>query len=204
MYHYRIWPEIWTQNVEACWHESAIQVRIQGKNRSVFRTSQIMRLCIQIDVIWRHSCSDVLLPIDMYTENPYRLSRGLYKYISRSWHHSFSDLSHCLQNFTGWAVIEELSIRRRFHTFLVSYGQKTRVKHCYVDLSSWFEFWFAMICIDMNVILDLSTAMQQFYRRFRLPVHGSTQTSLKNVFIEIQRPVPTIGNISSTDVPLLR
>ena len=68
---------------------------------------------------------------------------------------------------TGWAIIEELSIRRRVRTFLVSWGQTTRVKNCYVDLSSSYEFWFPTISIDMNVI---------FYRNppiletFRLPV----------------------------------
>ena len=35
------------------------------------------------------------------------------------------------------------------------------VKHNNVDLSSWYEFWFAIICIDMNLILALSTAMQK-------------------------------------------
>ena len=34
---------------------------------------------------------------------------------------------------------------------------KTRVKHCCVDLSSWYGFWFAIICIDMKGIFDLST-----------------------------------------------
>ena len=70
----------------------------------------------------------------------------------------FNDLS----KFTGWAMIEELSTRRRPRTFLVSWGQKNRVKYCYVDLSSWYGFWFAIICIDMNVILDFSIAIQQF------------------------------------------
>ena len=68
---------------------------------------------------------------------------------------------------TGWAIIEELSIRRRVRTYLVSWGQTTRVKNCYVDLSSSYEFWYPIIFIDMNVI---------FYRNppiletFRLPV----------------------------------
>ena len=44
------------------------------------------------------------------------------------------------------------SIRRWVRTFLVSWGQTTRVKHCYVDLSSSYEFWFPIIFIDMNVI----------------------------------------------------
>ena len=72
-----------------------------------------------------------------------------------------SDLSRCISKFTGWAVIEELSIRRRLRTFLISWGRKTCVKHCYVDSSSWYQFWFAIICIDMNIITDLSTAIQQ-------------------------------------------
>ena len=70
----------------------------------------------------------------------------------------FNDLS----KFTVWAIIEELSIRRRPRTFLVSWGQKIRVKYCYVDLSSWYGFWFAIICIDLNVVLDFSIAIQQF------------------------------------------
>ena len=51
-----------------------------------------------------------------------------------------------------WAIIEELSIRWRVRTFLVSWGQTTHVKNCYVDLSSSYEFWFPIIFIDMNVI----------------------------------------------------
>ena len=75
----------------------------------------------------------------------------------------FNDLFRCISKFTRWAIIEELSIRRRLRTFLISWEQKTRVKHCYVDLSSWHELWFAIIlCVVMNVILDLSTAIQQF------------------------------------------
>ena len=46
--------------------------------------------------------------------------------------------------------------------FLISWWQKMRDKYCYVHLSSWYEIWFAIICIDMNVILDLSTTIQQF------------------------------------------
>ena len=77
----------------------------------------------------------------------------IYYYICvRVWH--FNDLSQVCKpsEFTGWAIIEELSIRRRLHTFLISWRQKTRVKHCYVDLSSWYELWFAIICIGMDVI----------------------------------------------------
>ena len=95
--------------------------------------------------------------------NPYRLSRTSYIYIYGeflAW--NFYDLFQCISEFTGWAIIEELSIRRRLRTFRISWGQKTRVKHCYVDLSSWYELWFAIICIDMDVILVLSTEIQQF------------------------------------------
>ena len=61
-----------------------------------------------------------------------------------------------------WAIIEELSKRRRLRIFLISWGQKTRVKHCYVELSSWYEFWFAIICIGINIISDLSTTIRRF------------------------------------------
>ena len=67
----------------------------------------------------------------------------------------------CKSEFTGWAIIK-LSIRRWRRTFLISWGQKTRVKHCYVDLSSWYELWFVIICIDVDVIFDPSTTIQQF------------------------------------------
>ena len=33
-----------------------------------------------------------------------------------------------------------MSIGRRVRTFLISWGPKARVKHCYIDLSSWYEF----------------------------------------------------------------
>ena len=67
-----------------------------------------------------------------------------------------------LSKFTGWAIIEELSIRGRLRRFLSSWGQRARVKLYNIDLSSWYEFWFALICIDMNVISALSAAIQQF------------------------------------------
>ena len=37
-----------------------------------------------------------------------------------------------------------MSKRRRLCTFLISQRQKTCVKHCYVDFSSWYDFWFAI------------------------------------------------------------
>ena len=66
-----------------------------------------------------------------------------------------------LSKFTGWAIIEELSIRGRVRRFLSSWGQRAHVKLYNIDLSS-YDFWFALICIDMNVISALSTAIQQF------------------------------------------
>ena len=132
-------------------------------------------------------------------QNPYRLSRGrIYicvcvcvEFLASH----FNDLS----KFTGWAIMEELSIRRRHSrllpicdAFFIQRGhrrslpigeesddghrikralyigikrlwsttphisgqlgtKKNRVKYCYVDLSSWYGFWFAIICIDLNV-----------------------------------------------------
>ena len=72
-----------------------------------------------------------------------------------------------LSKFTGWAIIEELSIRRRVRQFLSSGGQRAHVKHYNIDLSAWYEFWFVLICIDMNVISAFSIAIQPFKRRFR-------------------------------------
>ena len=71
-------------------------------------------------------------------------------------------LYRSISKYNGWAIIEELSIRRRPRTFLISWGQKTCVKYCYFGFVSWYGFWFAMICIDMNVILDFSNTIQQF------------------------------------------
>ena len=79
----------------------------------------------------------------------------IYSYISSFWHHIFAippAENSGISKSTGWAIIEELSIRRRVRTYLVSWGQTTRVKNCYVDLSSSYEFWFPIIFIDMNVI----------------------------------------------------
>ena len=58
-------------------------------------------------------------------------------------------------------MIEEMSIRRQVRKFFNSRAQKTRLKHYNVDLSSWYEFWFAIICIDTNIILVLSATIQQ-------------------------------------------
>ena len=137
----------------------------------------------------------LMLPIDK--ENSYRLSRGRYIYIYIYTHiyiymiyiykyvcmcvcvcveflaSHFCDLSRCISKFTGWVIIEELSIRRRLRIFLISLGQKTRVKHCYVDLSSWYNSWFPIICISININSDLSTTIRDGFDA--LPVNGSTR-----------------------------
>ena len=59
-------------------------------------------------------------------ENPYRLSRESYIYIiymSSSWHNILTISPRCESEFTRWAIIEDLSIRRRLRTFLISWGQ---------------------------------------------------------------------------------
>ena len=59
----------------------------------------------------------------------------IYIYMSSSWHNILTISPRwCKSEFTGLAIIEELSIRRRLRTFLISWGQKTCVKHCNVDL----------------------------------------------------------------------
>ena len=111
----------------------------------------------------------------------------------------FNDLSRCrpISKFTDRAIIGELSMRRRLCTFLIRWRQKMRIKYYYADLSSWYEFWLEIICFDMNVILDLFTTFQQFQRRFRLPVNGST----RRIFFYWNT---TTANNSITDVSLLR
>ena len=118
-----------------------------------------------------------------WTKNPYRLSRGSYIYMNiyiyvefLAW--NFSDLSHCISKFTRWAILEELSTRRGLRILQISWGRKTHVKHYYVNLSSWYEFRFALIWIDMNVILNLSTAIQQLSKLFRLKWNNA-----ENIFL---------------------
>ena len=48
---------------------------------------------------------------------------------------------------------------------------ETRMKHCYVDLSSWHKFWFAIICIDMDVFSNLSTAIAQILETVSMGKH---------------------------------
>ena len=53
----------------------------------------------------------------------------IYSYVSSFWHHIFAippAENSGISKSTGWAIIEELSIRRPVRTFLVSWGQTTR------------------------------------------------------------------------------
>ena len=99
----------------------------------------------------------LVLPINI--ENLCRLSRGGYIYyiyyiiyisIWSSWHHIFAvppppTVYRNLGKFTGWAIIEELSIRRRVHTFLISWGQKTCEKQlCWFIVVLW-----VLVCKNM-------------------------------------------------------
>ena len=114
----------------------------------------------------------------------------IYEYVKLS-ASRFSDLAR-YKKITGWAIIEELSIRRRLRIFLISWGQKTHVKHCYVDLSSWYEFCSAIICISINIVSDLSTTIWDGFdslsvNDFLIQQQGITVTdvwksNVKNIF----------------------
>ena len=56
------------------------------------------------------------------------------------------------------------------------------VKHYNVDLSSWYEFWFAIICIDMNVISALSSkGSMEFILKSILREETSTSSSTPRI-----------------------
>ena len=131
-----------------------------------FWRSQIMRLCI--DVIWRHSrsCSfGCIYCREDYTDI-YRVIGIILIAISPAIEiYRMGDNRRTVNQSPAKSLIidaEWRSVRRWVRTFLITWWQKTRVKYCYVDLSSRYELQFAIICIDMSVILDLSTAIQQF------------------------------------------
>ena len=114
----------------------------------------------------------------------------------------FNDLS----KFTGWAIIEELSIRRRPRTFLVSWGQRKSCKILLWWLSSWYGFWFAITCIDLNVNLDFSIAnpgSQTNNLETVSVVSKQVNGSTRNIFFYYYWNT-TRGNSSSADVFLLR
>ena len=123
-------------------------------------TSWIMRS----DICIKHSRQTVwtlVLPFD--TKNPYRLSKLIYRSIidiSTSWHLISAIVPVVYRVGDNWRTVK--SMGRQIHTILVRWEQNMRAKHCYVDLSSWYELWFAIICFDMNVTSALSTAIQQF------------------------------------------
>ena len=66
------------------------------------------------------------------------------------------------------------------------------VKHFNVDLSSWYEFWFAIIYIDVNVIWAPSTAMQQFRASFdcKWVIMDLIENSLFYIEIQQQGKIP--------------
>ena len=72
----------------------------------------------------------------------------IYISISSSWHHIFAIPPAVYLNlgkFTRWAIIEELSIRRRLRTFLISWGQKTCEKQlCWFIIVLW-----VLVCKNM-------------------------------------------------------
>ena len=132
------------------------------------QTCQIFKVVNNIfsNFSWKETVKSggINLRLNWYIESISIIKSVIYIYIHiyRVLGITFNDLSEvCKSEFTGWAIIEEQSICRRLGIFLISWGQKTHVKHCNVDLSSRHELWFAIICIDMDVILDLSTAILQ-------------------------------------------
>ena len=95
----------------------------------------------------------------------------------------FNDLSRCISKFTGWAIIEELSIRRRLRTFLINQGQKARVKHCYVGLSSWYG---VLVC---NNMYRYERHFGSFCRNptiLKMVLIASKWVNTENIFVEIQ------------------
>ena len=119
--------------------------------------SQKIRLCV--DVIWRHLCSNVVLPIYKYIY--IHIERAIPIYIESSASYVWRSLPLYIQFYRmgdnrGTVNASTVCI------FLTSWRQKTRVKYCNVDSSLWYEIWFAMMCICMNVIFYISTKIQQF------------------------------------------
>ena len=88
----------------------------------------------------------------------------IYSFISSFWHNIFAippAENNGISKSTGWAIIEEMSIRRRVRTFLVSWGQTTRVKNCYVDLSSSYHWLWVLVS---NNIYRYERNLGSFYR----------------------------------------
>ena len=105
----------------------------------------------------------------------------------------FSDLSRSLEKFTGWAIIEELSIRRRLCTFFISWGQKTCMLYWFIvvirilvcDCMYWYEHHFGSFYRNTTIL------------ETRLPVNGSIRENL------LYWNTMTVNN-SSTDMSMLR
>ena len=91
------------------------------------------------NISWKETVKSgaINLRLNWYRKSISIIESVIYIYISICRVLGINDLSH--RKFTGWAIIEELSIRWRLRTFLISWGLKTRVKHSHVDLSSWYK-----------------------------------------------------------------
>ena len=150
----------------------------------------------------------LVLPMDI--ANPYRLLRVWYIYIERErhmssfWHHILAISPAVCQNgssrFTGWAIIEELSIRQRLHTFLISWGQTENA--CKTLLCQFIVMIWVLVC---NNMYRYQHHFGLFYRNptilemvSMLPANGSTWENFCFYWNTMT------GNNSITDVSLLR
>ena len=77
----------------------------------------------------------------------------------------------CLSKFIAWAIIEELSIRRRVQAFLISWGQKTCEKQLF-----WFivVLW-VLVCKNMY---RYERHFGSFHRYSSLPMFPIAQSNL--------------------------
>ena len=109
------------------------------------QTCQLLKILKNIffsNISWKETvkwCNQSQVELVQKTHIDYQ-ARHIYIYNMSSSCYYISTISPSVPvwlKFTGWAIVEELSIRRRLRTFLISCGQKTSVKHCYVDLSLW-------------------------------------------------------------------
>ena len=113
-----------------------------------------------------------------------------------SWHHRFRDLSRYMSKFTGWARIEELSIRRRVRIFPISWGQKARVKQCYVDSSSWLSSGFqkyVSIWTLFNSCWIFLPQSTNFREGFGCRLKGQHGPHWKSFFTEMQQQGIILG-----------
>ena len=129
-------------------------------------------------------------------ENPYIDYREvIYIYVCVEFLAShFNDLFCCISKFTRWAIVQELSIRRRLRTFLISWGQKTReTLLCWFIVMTW-----ALVC---NIMCRYECHFGSFYRNptiLETVSIASKGVNMGNLFYWNTMT----GNNSSTDVSL--